>query len=950
MLERGEMVSRQSIPAGVTVRFVSISSRRRRFRSLFELLAQVSAALLVAPALSAQGSLTTGDGLRLGLGANGAVTSLQVNGTEYAAAGMPSGLAYRELPPTAPNIAPNGSFESGASTPTSWSWTNNSAGTWSVDTTTVAAGSRSLKLSVPGTIDKRSPQLKSTTFAVLPNTPYTLTAQMKTIGIDGVMTLFFVEQRSDGTSVQPHFSCALGTTPWTTSTLRFTTGANAVSAYFKAEIYSGHGTVWLDDIQLSDVFGGRVPIPFGGTVTGSGGVLTQTASGSGLDLTATYSSVGSAIRVDATLTDTTGQDRPIEMSYRLPVDAAGWKWGNHIYSSTVIQDGVRYENVDTSVGKQGRSMYPFATVSGPSTSFSLAVPMGPQMQRFGYATSNGLRSTWALGLSAAATKTKSKASWTFWIYASSGPWGLRAGAEKYYSLTPASFTTSVKLQGAWALPSGGSDLEGIPNFQDFGWGVQEGTADVAFNNQHGILSYTYLFPNGWFHDFPDGPQPSYNTLISALNNDAANGTGTTVNSTPVKEMAQAIINSSPYNANQQYTVMDNYYFWYKNYIQIFPAFADPDIPAPSMYSVLKKYGVDNRIDMFANAGGLDGVFLDNVSYIFMGIENHRRSLWAYSDFPLSFSYASRKVVQFGGAPIAEFCQTLRTYLAGKNMGVMGSNTSVDLVWVAPWVDIVGGEVNANNDPTNVYLKRVLAYGKNWTNLFVPPQGTGAPTATEVLTYFRNALLLGYYPGFNGAYWSVPSAYERDRSLFKQYMPLIKKIIQAGWRPVSYATPSDAAIFVERFDSEQGGAFYLTAQNSGTATKSFQLSLDGTALGAGSGAVTVKELVGNTTISASRSGSTILFSDSLAAGETALYEVTVSSACDATYGDLNQDGRADATDLVILSHYLVGNMTPGSAPFTAPLSKADLDRSGTVDAVDLVVLQNYLVGNVACLPK
>ena len=129
-----------------------------------------------------------------------------------------------------------------------------------------------------------------------------------------------------------------------------------------------------------------------------------------------------------------------------------------------------------------------------------------------------------------------------------------------------------------------------------------------------------------------------------------------------------------------------------------------------------------------------------------------------------------------------------------------------------------------------------------------------------------------------------------------------------------------------------------------------MTVDGASLELGSGAITLKELVGNTTLSASRSGSNILFSDSLAAGETALYEITVASGCDATYGDLNQDGRVDATDLVILSHYLVGNMTQGTAPFTAPLAKADLDRSGTVDAVDLVILQNYLAGNLACLPK
>ena len=42
--------------------------------------------------------------------------------------------------------------------------------------------------------------------------------------------------------------------------------------------------------------------------------------------------------------------------------------------------------------------------------------------------------------------------------------------------------------------------------------------------------------------------------------------------------------------------------------------------------------------------------------------------------------------------------------------------------------------------------------------------SGASTAAEVLAYFRQALLLGYFPGFNGYYWNSSTAYERDRAL------------------------------------------------------------------------------------------------------------------------------------------------------------------------------------------
>ncbi len=138
-----------------------------------------------------------------------------------------------------------------------------------------------------------------------------------------------------------------------------TTGPNAVQGYLKAYISSGYGTVWLDDVKLSDVFGGDQPVAFGGTVTSSGGVLTQTASTNGLNLSAQFTSVGSAIKVDATLTDTTGADRGVEVAFRLPLDIAGWTWDNDFVTPMTIASGTRYEKLDTYLRKSDARPHPF---------------------------------------------------------------------------------------------------------------------------------------------------------------------------------------------------------------------------------------------------------------------------------------------------------------------------------------------------------------------------------------------------------------------------------------------------------------------------------------------------------------------------------------------------------------------------------------------------------------
>ncbi len=57
----------------------------------------------------------------------------------------------------------------------------------------------------------------------------------------------------------------------------------------------------------------------------------------------------------------------------------------------------------------------------------------------------------------------------------------------------------------------------------------------------------------------------------------------------------------------------------------------------------------------------------------------------------------------------------------------------------------------------------------------------------------------------------------------------------------------------------------------------------------------------------------------------------------TPGDLNLDTRVNALDLVVMIHFLAGNVTPGQYPFAASAGAADLDGAPGADALDLVNL-------------
>jgi|GEM_PF-6779067 len=63
--------------------------------------------------------------------------------------------------------------------------------------------------------------------------------------------------------------------------------------------------------------------------------------------------------------------------------------------------------------------------------------------------------------------------------------------------------------------------------------------------------------------------------------------------------------------------------------------------------------------------------------------------------------------------------------------------------------------------------------------------------------------------------------------------------------------------------------------------------------------------------------------------------------DGAVGDLNDDEVVDVLDLLILQHFLTGNFSPGTAPFSAPWGRADVSADGLVDATDGLSLAQHL---------
>ena len=84
-------------------------------------------------------------------------------------------------------------------------------------------------------------------------------------------------------------------------------------------------------------------------------------------------------------------------------------------------------------------------------------------------------------------------------------------------------------------------------------------------------------------------------------------------------------------------------------------------------------------------------------------------------------------------------------------------------------------------------------------------------------YMKRCAAYGMYPGFFSAdamtntYFTNPALYERDRELFRKYMPLCKRAGEAGWQSITIATVDIEGVYVERFGEDLLTVFNDTGQ-------------------------------------------------------------------------------------------------------------------------------------------
>ncbi|QNK56726.1 hypothetical protein [Paenibacillus sp. PAMC21692] len=557
-----------------------------------------------------------------------------------------------------------------------------------------------------------------------------------------------------------------------------------------------------------------------------------------LEIEADFEVLPEGIKVSGRLSDLSGDDRAVTLTFALPVNAEGWKWGDYIRGERTIQTGQAgnvYSNSQIPDFETGPlSIYPISAIYNPTTGAGLSLGTdynNPTHYRLDYnGSTKQLTITFELGLAPDTANFPSAADFGFVIYGFDGEQGFRGAFDKYMDLFPEFYEVRIPEQGIW-MPF--ASISDIPDNEDFGFRFKEGDddpVDTAYANANDILVFHYQELSSWWQSIdPQSPK----TVATAENaRDAAALLGE-----EKAQMAQAAAMRNPAG--------DPYLQWLDtpwNVGALWMINANPDLPGDS--NGYEMYFSEDKMDARYNTTGPkpDGEYLDTLDGWPYTL-NYNRDHFEYAIAPLVFSKVTKRPAIHRAFSSWEATVRLADELHGDGRLLMANGTPHAYSMYMPWLDAMGNERNwlgagdtFNPDTDETLSKyRTLSGAKPYLML----QNTNFSKFGNAYMerYMEKLLFYGIFPSAFSAtadnatnYWKNASFYDRDRALFIRYVPMVEAVAEAGWEPLTLASADSPSVAMERYG--EGDEVYLTFMNQGTSAVTSTISFDGQAMGLG----------------------------------------------------------------------------------------------------------------------
>ncbi|MDR0871683.1 MAG: hypothetical protein LBN39_12920 [Planctomycetaceae bacterium] len=628
-----------------------------------------------------------------------------------------------------------------------------------------------------------------------------------------------------------------GTHDWERKTLFIMPEKPVKTVYFYGLFRNRSGKVLFKDFKLSVTKSDASAAVFDGIPVQTAGVtdslrpldkisvqLRDAAANS--DFLSVRSGTGSALgiktdvkfgnTVEITLENTDGTDRCLTLVVARNCKDLTDKSFCRIRENVPVKGEMMVPSQQYQVGSNGRqAKFPFAAIIGNDADkkcqgYALGIDLSyPAFFRLGY---NDYTSELFAAVDVALTKESPKAVLKFVEYNFNGKDGFRGAVAQYYELFPDFFRCRTPEQGVW-MPF--AAISKVPQFEDFGFKFKEGNDEPAFDDEHNILTFRYTEPMTWWMPMPKESPRTYEAAMDIVNKEAAKGNA----------YAEALLKCGMKTADGKVSHIFLDTPWCTGVVW---SYCDLPNIAGGGYAVKwnKKladdlYGVSpNRL-----RSGIDGEYIDSSEGYVTAVLDYDRSHFSAARCPLVFDGDNFKPAIFRGLVAYEYTRSMSEDIHRRGKLMMANSTPHALCWLAPYLDVMGTETNWNYDnrwspmgDDELMFRRVLCGPKPYCFLMNTDFTKWSYECTE--KFIKRSLAYGMFPGFfsadasTGHYFKNPDLYERDRPLFKKYIPLCKLVAEANWQPLTFAVSNVDNVYVERFGNELPKSIFTVFNDTG----------------------------------------------------------------------------------------------------------------------------------------
>lgn len=522
---------------------------------------------------------------------------------------------------------------------------------------------------------------------------------------------------------------------------------------------------------------------------------------------------GGATLFDVTVNELSGKDRAVTLVYAVPVEGKGpLVWQEDPRTSIEVASSVKgcqcRSTIWHDVGEGELSRWPIGAVTVDGRGVALGVDSSaPAFYR---ATAHGVLRQLFMAFDLGFTKEKQSAHFRFVRFGFPAEHGFRGAFAEYQKLFPEMFKVRIKDHGLWMAFWKISTVQG---WKDFGFKIKECDNEPDWDDANGILTFHYTEPSTWWMKMPKSSD-SYTLADCLMEADrlAANGDSEALawRRSAFRDETGRVVGS----------VQDTP--WCKG--AVWNLCALPSIPGGDYENNFSRESWEKRYGGKVFPKGVDGEYIDSVEGYLTAHMNFNRELFAYSKTPLVYGRVSKRPGISKPLMMYEYVRETADRCHGMGRLLMGNGMPVRWPWLVMYSDYGGQEINWLDRKTgkwspskdkDLLYRRAMNGAKPYC--FLMNTNFDKFSYEMVEKYMQRTLAYGIFASFFspnaalGHYFSRPELYNRDRPLFKKYVPLCKMISEAGWRPVNTLLSSDNPnVFVEQF-----GDRYVTVFNTDT---------------------------------------------------------------------------------------------------------------------------------------